>query len=308
MRRIVGDGDFDADLLLPPTVSTSTRCGRCARAPTCARSRTSPAAASPGTSRGCCREGVGAVVDPAAWERPDVFGWLAEHGVAEDELRRVFNIGIGYCAVVPAADVRRGRPRDRPGRGGVDGVVVGRRVIGVLVSGRGSNLQALIDAGLPIVAVASNVEGAPRPDAGRGAGSPTAAFPLERLRRSRRARRRDGGLARGARRRARRLRRLHAPADASSSSSGSPGASSTCIRRCSPRSPAPTRSRTRSPPASTETGATVHLVDEGVDTGPVLRQEAVPVLPATRAETLHARIRAVEHRLLPEVVRELIAA
>ena len=59
---------------------------------------------------------------------------------------------------------------------------------------------------------------------------------------------------------------------------------------------------------ATETGATVHLVDEGVDTGTVLRQEAVVVLPGDTPETLHARIRAVEHRLLPEVVRELIAA
>jgi phosphoribosylglycinamide formyltransferase 1 len=50
------------------------------------------------------------------------------------------------------------------------------------------------------------------------------------------------------------------------------------------------------------TGVTVHLVDAGVDTGPVLRQEPVPVEPA---ETLLERIHAVEHRLLPEVVREL---
>ncbi len=53
-----------------------------------------------------------------------------------------------------------------------------------------------------------------------------------------------------------------------------------------------------------ETGVTVHLVDEGVDTGPVLRQEAVPVEPA---ETLEERIHAVEHRLLPEVVSQLCA-
>jgi phosphoribosylglycinamide formyltransferase-1 len=57
-----------------------------------------------------------------------------------------------------------------------------------------------------------------------------------------------------------------------------------------------------------ETGATVHLVDEGVDTGAVLRQEAVAVEPGDTVETLHARIRAVEHRLLPEVVRELVSA
>ena len=59
---------------------------------------------------------------------------------------------------------------------------------------------------------------------------------------------------------------------------------------------------------ATEPGATVHLVDEGVDSGAVLRQEAVSVLPGDTPETLHARIRLIEHRLLPEVVRELIAA
>jgi phosphoribosylglycinamide formyltransferase-1 len=52
------------------------------------------------------------------------------------------------------------------------------------------------------------------------------------------------------------------------------------------------------------TGVTVHLVDEGVDTGPVLAQEEVPVSPA---ETLEERIHAVEHRLLPRVVAELCA-
>jgi phosphoribosylformylglycinamidine cyclo-ligase len=49
-------------------------------------------------------DGLGAVVDPGSWERPEVFAWLAANGVEEDELRRVFNIGIGYCAVVPAVD------------------------------------------------------------------------------------------------------------------------------------------------------------------------------------------------------------
>jgi phosphoribosylformylglycinamidine cyclo-ligase len=46
-------------------------------------------------------EGRTAEVDWDAWERPPVFGWLARH-VEEDELRRVFNLGIGWCAVVAA--------------------------------------------------------------------------------------------------------------------------------------------------------------------------------------------------------------
>jgi len=44
-----------------------------------------------------------AELDWEAWERPPVFAWLARH-VSEEELRRVFNLGIGFCAVVPAAE------------------------------------------------------------------------------------------------------------------------------------------------------------------------------------------------------------
>ena len=48
-----------------------------------------------------------------------------------------------------------------------------------------------------------------------------------------------------------------------------------------------------------ETGCTVHLVDEGMDTGPIILQERVPVLTDDTAETLHARIQDAEHRLYP---------
>ena len=50
-------------------------------------------------------------------------------------------------------------------------------------------------------------------------------------------------------------------------------------------------------------GATVHLVDEGVDTGPIVLQAAVPVLPDDTEETLSARILVEEHRLYPEAIR-----
>ncbi len=56
-----------------------------------------------------------------------------------------------------------------------------------------------------------------------------------------------------------------------------------------------------------ETGATVHYVDEGMDTGPVILQETVPVLHGDTTETLHARIQKVEHRIYPAAIR-LIAA
>lgn len=53
------------------------------------------------------------------------------------------------------------------------------------------------------------------------------------------------------------------------------------------------------------TGATVHLVDDGVDTGPVLAQSAVPVEPGDTVETLHERIKIQERRLLVETVAAL---
>jgi len=54
-----------------------------------------------------------------------------------------------------------------------------------------------------------------------------------------------------------------------------------------------------------ETGATVHVVDEGVDTGPILAQEAVIVFPADDEKMLHERIKLVEHKLLIETVKFL---
>jgi len=48
-------------------------------------------------------EGITAHIDWDAWERPPVFEWIAERGVPEEEARRVFNLGVGMCAVVPEA-------------------------------------------------------------------------------------------------------------------------------------------------------------------------------------------------------------
>lgn len=56
-----------------------------------------------------------------------------------------------------------------------------------------------------------------------------------------------------------------------------------------------------------EAGCTVHLVDEGVDTGKILGQSRVTVLPGDTAETLHARIQVAEHELYPRMVREFAA-
>lgn len=55
------------------------------------------------------------------------------------------------------------------------------------------------------------------------------------------------------------------------------------------------------------TGCTVHLARLEVDEGPILAQEAVPVLPDDTVESLHERIKEVERRIYPEVLRALIA-
>jgi phosphoribosylglycinamide formyltransferase 1 len=54
------------------------------------------------------------------------------------------------------------------------------------------------------------------------------------------------------------------------------------------------------------TGVTVHFVDEGIDTGPVIAQAPVDIVPGDTAETLGERIHAVEHALYPAVVQSLL--
>ncbi len=56
-----------------------------------------------------------------------------------------------------------------------------------------------------------------------------------------------------------------------------------------------------------KTGCTVHYVDAGTDSGPILGQSEVPVLPGDTAETLHARIQVAEHALYPAVLARLEA-
>ncbi|MEM7602095.1 MAG: phosphoribosylglycinamide formyltransferase [Verrucomicrobiota bacterium] len=59
---------------------------------------------------------------------------------------------------------------------------------------------------------------------------------------------------------------------------------------------------------ASKTGVTIHLVDDGVDTGAVLRQETVSIEGGETEETLFAKIHSVEHRIYPEVIAEQLAA
>lgn len=55
-----------------------------------------------------------------------------------------------------------------------------------------------------------------------------------------------------------------------------------------------------------ETGVTVHFVDEGVDTGPIIAQEKVIILPEDTVDSLEAKIHQVENRLFPQVIQKVI--
>ena len=177
----------------------------------------------------------------------------------------------------------------------------------VLVSGEGSNLQALIDGGVQIAAVASNVAGVRALQRGAAAGAATAVFSLEAYA-DRDAR--DAAMADWLETHGVRLvvcagyMHLLRPVFLGRF----PGRVVNVHPALLPAFPGADAVEAALAAGATETGATVHLVDEGVDTGKVLRQEAVAVLPGDTPETLHARIQAAEHRLLPQVVRELSAA
>ncbi len=70
-----------------------------------------------------------------------------------------------------------------------------------------------------------------------------------------------------------------------------------------PEFPGPSAVREAMEAGVRETGASVIVVDDGVDTGPILAQERIPVLPGDTEESLHDRIKLVERRLLSDVLR-----
>ena len=108
VRSLVGDGAFDADLLLTPhrLYLDDVRALR-GRADVKALAHITGGGIMGNLPR-VIPEGVGVEIDWGSWERPPVYGWLEEHGVDDEEQRRVFNLGIGMCAVVPPHDAGAG--------------------------------------------------------------------------------------------------------------------------------------------------------------------------------------------------------
>ena len=100
VRSLIGDDHFDADLLLAPhrLYLEDVRALRTV-ADVHALAHVTGGGILGNLSR-VLPHGLQARIDWGSWQRPPVFDWLTERGVEEDELRRVFNVGIGYCAVV----------------------------------------------------------------------------------------------------------------------------------------------------------------------------------------------------------------
>jgi phosphoribosylglycinamide formyltransferase-1 len=179
-------------------------------------------------------------------------------------------------------------------------------VIGVLVSGEGTNLQALIDAGLPIACVASNRPRVRALERAEAAGIETAVFAAEDYE-SREAR--DEAMAVWLEDRGVSLvvcaGYMHLLRKPFFDRYG--GRIVNTHSAPLPDFPGAHPIEDVLAAGVPESAATVHYVDEGIDSGPVIVAESVPVLEGDTPDTLRARVQAVEHRLLPQTVRELIS-
>lgn len=184
----------------------------------------------------------------------------------------------------------------------------GRLRVGVLASGRGSNLQALLDAGAradfpaAVVVVVSDRERAPALDRARAAGV-EAVFVDPKAHGDREAydaalvallRARDVGLVCHAG-----WMRILSPGYVQAFA----GRALNIHPSLLPAFPGLHAQRQALEHGVRISGATVHFVDEGVDTGPIVLQSSVPVLPDDTEDTLAARILVEEHRIYPAAVR-----
>jgi phosphoribosylglycinamide formyltransferase 1 len=177
-------------------------------------------------------------------------------------------------------------------------------LIGVLVSGEGTNLQALIDEGIPIAGVISSKAGARALQRAETAGIETAVFDLEDFETRDE---RDEAMADWFEQRG-----VQLVVCAGFMWLLRPSFLDRYAGRIVNTHSAPLPDFPGAHPIDdvlaagvAETAATVHYVDEGIDTGPVIAAERVPVLPGDTADTLRARVQAAEHELLPRVVKAL---
>ena len=178
--------------------------------------------------------------------------------------------------------------------------------LGVLASGRGSNLRNLVDRGYRVVAVATNRPGCGAAGLARARGLPLGAF-SQRGFASREER--DVAMLGWLRERDVELvvnagyDRILSAAFVAAFRGRIVNVHPSLLPAFAGGMDAVERALAH---GAEVTGCTVHVVTDEVDAGPILVQAAVPVLPDDTVEGLRARIQAEEHRILPEAI-ELIA-
>ncbi|HZI37354.1 MAG TPA: phosphoribosylglycinamide formyltransferase, partial [Acidimicrobiia bacterium] len=180
--------------------------------------------------------------------------------------------------------------------------------IGVLASGSGTNLQAILDAGLPVVAVVTDRPGVSALDRAAAAGIATVVVDRDQYLPDREAFTRavtDALLA----------HEVDLVAMAGFMTVLAEPIFEAFPNRVINTHPAllPSFRGAHAVPEALAagvkvTGCTIHIATVEVDDGPILAQEPVPVLPGDDEDALHERIKAVEHRLYPQVLADLVAA
>jgi phosphoribosylformylglycinamidine cyclo-ligase len=104
VRKVLGEGAFDPDLVLAPTRPYLDDIRRLRASADVRGLAHITGGGIPGNLARVLPAGLRARIDPASWERHPVYAWLDALGIDEDEQRRVFNLGVGFCAVVPPCD------------------------------------------------------------------------------------------------------------------------------------------------------------------------------------------------------------
>jgi phosphoribosylglycinamide formyltransferase-1 len=179
--------------------------------------------------------------------------------------------------------------------------------IGVLVSGSGTNLQAIIDAGLPVAVVLSDRPDVAALDRAAAAGIPTVVVDRTRWLPDRTAFTRAVVAALEPH-----ALDLIAMAGFMTVLDGAifdayPGRIVNTHPSLLPAFKGAHAVRDALTAGSSESGCTIHVATPAVDDGPILAQQAVPVLPGDTEDTLRARIQEVEHALYPQVLADIAA-
>jgi phosphoribosylformylglycinamidine cyclo-ligase len=104
VRSLIGSDGYDAELVLPPTLCYLEDVRELRERAEIHALAHITGGGIPGNLARVLPPGIGARIETGSWQRGAVYDWISEKGVSEEEQRRVFNLGIGYCVVVPEDD------------------------------------------------------------------------------------------------------------------------------------------------------------------------------------------------------------